>query len=67
MAVAMTWAQEWRMRSSSVIFCRSSKVFRSFIKVFLTADERRWTQIIDHGGAAGHSKMTAKIFWIRVL
>src|ERR1051325_2189583 len=29
MAVAMTWAQEWRMRSSSVIRWRSSSVLRS--------------------------------------
>src|SRR5260221_8824778 len=29
MAVAMTCAQECRMRSSSVIFCRSSSVLRS--------------------------------------
>src|SRR5438046_6728289 len=39
MAVASTWAVEWRMRSSSVIFARSSRVLRSFsIKGLLATD-----------------------------
>src|SRR6266571_8545095 len=66
LAVASTWAQECRMRSSSVIFARSSGVLRSLGSWFssgvdekvLTADARRWTQISCGGGAAASRRAT---------
>src|SRR5207237_535670 len=48
MAVAMTWAQEWRMRSNSVIRARSSRVLRSGLGCCVFSSGIRWFIGVDN-------------------